>query len=112
MPDPAQQLQQLYIQGFDLQPFERYPKVVGVLRGECVAILLPLPDGIQILGSPGWRIGDEVGVLVQKGGRKVFQWKGTEVEATEERLGLLAEFLRDLKAVLTADQSPAAGSAE
>ncbi len=101
MPDSAEQLQQLYVAGFDLQTFERYPKAVGVVRGECVAMLLPLPDGVQILGAPGWKIGDEVGVLVEKPNRKVFQWKGTEVEATEERLATLDAFRRDLKAVLS-----------
>lgn len=100
MPDPAEQLQQLYVAGFELQTFERYPRSVGVVRGECLALLLPLPDGVQIIGMPGWRIGDELGVLVEKSGRKVFQWKGTEVEATEERLAALEAFRQDLKAVL------------
>jgi hypothetical protein len=32
MPDSAEQLQRLYLAGFELQTFERYPKCIGVVR--------------------------------------------------------------------------------
>ena len=96
MPDSAEQLQRIYLAGFELQTFERYPKCVGVMRDNCVALLVPGVDGLQILGTPGWRMGEVMGVLTEREGRKVFQAKTDIVEATPERLALLQRFRQDL----------------
>ncbi len=100
MADPAEQLQRIYLAGFELQTFERYPKCVGVIRDQCVALLIPGVDGMQILGTPGWRIGEVMGVLTEVQGKKVFQAKAEVVEATPERLEALQRFREDLKALL------------
>ncbi|HEX3354908.1 MAG TPA: hypothetical protein VHS34_18970 [Terriglobales bacterium] len=100
MPDPAEQLQRLYLAGFDLQTFDRFPKCVGVVRDDCIALLVPSPDGLQMLGTPGWRLGEAIGVLVEVGGRQVFQAKQEIVEATPERLETLRSFRAQLTAVL------------
>ena len=100
MPDSAEQLQQLYLAGFELQTFERYAKCVGVVRGNCVALLVPGVDGLQILGTPGWRMGEVMGVLTELDGRKVFQAKSEVVEATPERIEALRKFGEDLSALL------------
>jgi len=71
MPDSADQLQRLYLAGFELQTFERYPKCIGVERDNCVAVLIPGVDGLQVLGAPGWRMGEVLGVLTEKDGRQV-----------------------------------------
>jgi hypothetical protein len=96
MPDSAEQLQRIYLAGFDLQTFERYPKCIGVMRDNCVALLVPGVDGLQILGTPGWRMGEVMGVLTEREGHKVFQAKTDIVEATPERLALLQRFRQDL----------------
>ena len=100
MADSAEQLQKLYVAGFDLQTFERYPKCVGVIRDNCVAMLVPGVDGMQILGTPGWRMGEVMGVLTQVDGRQVFQSKADIVEATTERLAILKRFREDLAELL------------
>lgn len=100
MKDPAEQLQQLYAAGFDLQTFERFPKAIGVLRDECIAFLVPGPDGLQILGNAGWRMGESLGPLVDRGGRKVFLHKSQELDATPERISTLEKFKDDLKEIL------------
>jgi hypothetical protein len=102
MPDSAEQLQQLYVAGFELQTFERYPKCIGVIRDQCVALLVPGVDGLQILGTPGWRMGEVMGVLTELEGRKVFQAKQEVVEATPERLAALEKFRSDLTKLLHA----------
>lgn len=102
MPDSAEQLQQLYVAGFELQTFERYPKCIGVIRDHCVALLVPGVDGLQILGTPGWRMGEVMGVLTELEGRKVFQAKQEIVEATPERLAALEKFRGDLTKLLHA----------
>jgi hypothetical protein len=95
--DPAEQLQRIYLAGFELQTFERYPKCVGVIRDQCVALLVPGVGGMQILGTPGWRMGEVMGVLTEVQGKKVFQAKTEIVEATPERLEALQRFREDLK---------------
>ena len=102
MPDPAEQLQRLYLAGFELQIFERYPNAVGLLRDGCIALLQSTPGGLKVIGAPGWRMGEVLGVLVEKDGRKVFQAKSEMVEATPERLAALQKFGEDLEQLLTA----------
>jgi hypothetical protein len=105
MPDPAEQLQQIYVAGFELKVFDRFPKCVGVVRDHCIALLVPSPDGLQMLGTPGWLIGEAIGVLVETGGRKVFQAKEEIVEATPARLEALTRFREDLRQMLRTDAS-------
>lgn len=107
MPDSAEQLQRIYLAGFELQTFDRYPKCVGVIRDDCIALLVPGVDGLQILGTPGWRMGEVIGVLTEIQGRKVFQAKAEIVEATPERLEILGRFRSDLKGLLGKQPEPA-----
>jgi hypothetical protein len=102
MPDTAEQLQRIYLAGFELQSFERYPNSIGVVRGGCVALLRATPLGLQMVGAPGWRMGEVLGVLVEKDGRQVFQAKSEIVEATPERLEALRRFREDLEELLIA----------
>jgi hypothetical protein len=102
MPDSAEQLQRLYLAGFELQTFERYPKCIGVRRENCVALLVPGVDGLQVLGTPGWRMGEVMGVLTEREGSKVFQAKNEIVEATPERIEELQKFRDELKDLLHA----------
>ncbi len=102
MPDSSEQLQRLYLAGFELQTFERFPKCIGVMRENCVALLVPGVDGLQILGTPGWRMGEVMGVLTEREGRKIFQAKSEVVEATPERLEVLQKFRDELAKLLRA----------
>jgi hypothetical protein len=102
--DPAEQLQKIYMAGFEIETFDRFPKCIGVIRDGCVALLVPGISGLQMLGTPGWRMGEVMGVLVEKDGRPVFQSKENIVEATPERLRSLDAFKRDLKQLLRPPQ--------
>ena len=102
MPDPAEQLQRIYLAGFELHLFDRYPNSVGVIRDGCVALLRSTPSGLQLIGSAGWRMGEVLGVLVEKEGKQVFQAKSEIVEATPERLEALHRFRTDLEELMTA----------
>ena len=101
MPDPSEQLQRIYQAGFGLETFERFPKTVGAIREGCVALLEATPDGLRMVGTPGWRMGEVLGVLVEKDGRQVFQAKSEVVEATPERLEALARFREELDGLLS-----------
>ena len=98
--DPAEQLQRIYMAGFEVEVFDRFPKCVGVVRDGCIGLLVPGVDGFQMLGVPGWRMGEAIGVLVEAGGRQVFQAKQEIVEATPERLEALGRFRKDLERLL------------
>lgn len=100
MADSAEQLQRIYLAGFELQTFDRFPRCVGVIRDNCVALLVPGVDGLQILGTPGWRMGEVMGVLTEVQGRKVFQAKAEVLEATPERMETLRRFREDLNQIL------------
>ena len=102
---PEEQLQRLYLAGFEFQMFDRFPKAVGVLRDGCIAFLVPGPDGLQILGNVGWRMGESLGPLVEREGRKVFVHKQETVEATPERIATLQRFRADLKALLRGENA-------
>jgi len=108
---PEEQLQQLYVAGFDLQTFDRFPKAIGVLRDGCIAFLVPGPDGLQILGNVGLRMGESLGPLVERAGEKVFVHKQEEIEATPERIAALERFRTDLKKLLR-EPSPGASSSD
>jgi hypothetical protein len=96
----AEQLQRIYLAGFELQTFDRYPKCIGVIRDNCIALLVAGVDGLEILGTPGWRMGEVMGVLTEREGRQVFQAKAEIVEATPERLAILRRFREDLNVLL------------
>lgn len=104
MPDPAEQLQRLYLAGFNLETFDRYPNAVGVVRDGAIAMLAVTPAGLSMIGTPGWRMGEALGVLVEKGGRQVFQAKSEEIEATPERLEALRRLREDLNKALKGQQ--------
>jgi hypothetical protein len=101
MPDPAEQLQHIYLAGFELQTFEHYPNCIGVLRDGCIALLRATPDGLEMVGTPGWRMGEVMGVLVEKGGLQVFQSKQEILDATPDRLDILRRFRDDLERLIT-----------
>ncbi len=98
--DPAEQLQRIYLAGFELETFAQFPKCIGVVRDGCIALLVPGVGGLQMLGTPGWRMGEAIGVLVEKQGKQVFQHKQEFVEATPQRLETLRRFREDLRTLL------------
>jgi len=100
MPDPAEQLQRIYLAGFQLETFERFPKAIGVVRENVIALLEATPEGLRMIGTPGWRMGEAMGVLIQMGGRQVFQHKAEIVEATPERLETVRRVREELAGLL------------
>lgn len=100
MPTPEEQLRRLVEAGFTLQTFERFPRSVGIVKGDCIALVEPRADGLKLIGTPGWRLGEAMGVLLEKGGRQVFQAKEQVLDATPERVEALRAFHRELARIL------------
>jgi hypothetical protein len=99
--DPSEILQSLYVAGFELQTFDRFPRAIGVIKGNCIALLEPGGNGLRFIGKPGWRLGEVLGVLTLKNGQQVFQAKDQILEATPERLRQLQEFESELVTYLS-----------
>jgi len=100
--DPSSQLARLYQAGFDVQTLERFPRAVAVVRDNCIALLVSSPEGLKLVTTPGWRMGESIGVLVEQSGRQVFVHKSETVEATPERLEILRRFREELESLLAA----------
>jgi len=101
--DPAVALPKLIERGFTLRSFPAYPRSLGAVRDNFVALLEATADGeVKLMGASGFLIGEKIGVLVEREGGKVFQAKSEEVPATEELLDSYRRFQNDLKEVLSA----------
>jgi hypothetical protein len=98
---PEEQLQRLYIAGFELQTFDRFPQAIGVMKNGYIAFLIPGgPEGLQILGNVGRRMGESLGPLVERAGRQVFLHKDEIIEATPEMIEGLTAFKAEVKSHL------------
>jgi hypothetical protein len=96
-----EQLQRLYMAGFELQTFERFPQAIGVIKNGYIAFLIPGgPEGLQILGNVGRRMGESLGPLVERAGRQVFLHKDEIIEATPEMIEGLSAFKAEVKSHL------------
>ncbi len=102
MPDPGKQLQAIYLAGFEIETFERFPNTVGVMKGNCIALLQPTVLGLKLIGQAGWHMGEVLGVLVERAGTRVFQAKGELIDATPERLRELESFSHELEILMSA----------
>jgi hypothetical protein len=99
--DPAEQLQRIYLAGFELQTFDRFPRAIGVMRDGCIALVEATPQGLRMIGTPGWKMGEVMGVLIEKDGRRVFQSKEQIEEATPERVEILQKFRAEIEQLLS-----------
>ena len=99
--DAAEQLQKIYVAGFELQTFDLFPRAIGVVRDNCIALLEATPEGLRMIGTPGWRLGEAIGVLVEKDGQQVFQAKDQIEEASAVRLEMLRKFRADLELLVS-----------
>ena len=96
-------LERLRERGFALVAFPLYASHVGVRRGECAALLAPVPgDGLRMFGDAFILLNGNPAVRVQRSGREVFVWKKDEVPATPERNAELAAFAEALTESLLA----------
>jgi hypothetical protein len=101
VPDPAQQLQAIYLAGFEIETFDRFPNTLGLMKGSCIALVQPTETGLRMIGQAGWHMGEVLGVLVEQAGKSLFQAKSELIEATPERLAELESFRRELDELMS-----------
>jgi hypothetical protein len=96
-------LEKIGASGFAVVSFPLYASAVGVRKGNCAALLMPVPNaGMTLLGEPCWLVNDNLSVRVRRGGVELFVWKKDEIEATPERLAEVAGFRKELDDLLAA----------
>jgi hypothetical protein len=95
-------LENIAAHGFAIVAFPLYGSAVGVKKGNCAALLMPVANnGMKLLGDPCWLVNGNLSVRVQRGGVEFFVWKKQEVEATADRLAEVTSFRRELEDLLT-----------
>ena len=98
-------LERLLRAGFRPVSLERVARQLVVEKGGFVAMLDPAGGKLSVFGQVGYRMGDGLGMLVERAGRKVFVWHSEAVKATPELLDAYERFKAELKAVLEPESS-------
>jgi hypothetical protein len=100
-PQQMQVLERLFAAGFRPIAIPPYESALCVRRGECAAILSPIPNGgLRVLAPPSYLVDGNLSVRLKRGVGEVFVWKKTELAATRERLEELELFRRELTRIL------------
>jgi len=93
--------ERLFEAGFRPIAIPPYESALCVRRGECAALLSPVPNaGLRLLAAPTYIVDGNLSVKLKRGKDEIFVWKKKEIEATPERLQELEGFRRDLTAIL------------
>ncbi|HEV2351868.1 MAG TPA: hypothetical protein VG028_18720 [Terriglobia bacterium] len=77
-------LQKLLNAGFQFTAIEHVTRHLGVQKGGFIALLDTADGKLKLFGQVGYRIGEGIGMLIERGGAPAFVWKKQEVEATPE----------------------------
>jgi hypothetical protein len=100
-PQQMKVFERLFGAGFRPIAIPPYESALCVRRGECAALLSPVPNaGLRLLAAPTYIVDGNLSVKLKRGKSEVFVWKKKEVEATPERLQELEAFRRDLTSIL------------
>jgi hypothetical protein len=104
-PEQMQVLERLFAAGFRPIAIPPYESTLCVRRGECAAILAPIPNGgLRLLAPPSFLVEGNFSVRLKRGTSEVFVWKKSELPATPERLQDLDLFRRELTDLLDLPQ--------
>jgi hypothetical protein len=96
-------LEKIAARGFAIVAFPLYASAAGVRKGNCAALLAPIPHGgMQFLGDPCCLVNGNLSVRIRHNGVDLFVWKKQQLEATQYRLEELAQFRRELDGLLAA----------
>ena len=100
-PQQMQVLERLFEAGFRPIAIPPYESALCVHKGECAAVLSPVPNaGLKLLAPATYMVAGNLSVRIRRGQGEVFVWKKTELTATPERLAELGCFERELTKIL------------
>jgi hypothetical protein len=93
-------LQGLLKAGFEFVQLPHVVRYLPVQKNGFVALLDSSAGKLEVFGEAGYRIGEGVGVLVEKKEGKAFVWKSQSIQATPALLQGFEDFKQDLKNLL------------
>jgi hypothetical protein len=93
-------LEKLLHAGFKFVSLERFARYPAVEREGFVALLDTAAGKVRIFGQAGYRMGEGIGMLMERETEKAFVWHGESVEATPELLAAYNKFKTELNALL------------
>jgi hypothetical protein len=100
-PQQMKTMERLFEAGFRPIAIPPYENALCLKRGDCAAVLAPVPNGgLKVLAPPSYLVAGNLSVKLRRGSGEVFVWKKSEVEAKPDRLEELARFKRDLMQIL------------
>jgi hypothetical protein len=100
-PQQMQVAERLFEAGFRPIAIPPYESALCMRKGNCAALLGPVPNaGIKLLAPPSFLVDGNLSVKLKRGSGEVFVWKKKEVEATPEKLNELETFRRELTGIL------------
>jgi hypothetical protein len=100
-PQQMQIMERLFEAGFRPIAIPPYESALCVRRGECAAVLAPVPNGgLKLQAPPSYLVGGNFGVRLKRGAKEAFVWKKAELPATPERLQELEAFRSELTRIL------------
>jgi hypothetical protein len=86
--------------GFQFVTLEQFARYPAVEKAGFVALLDVSGDGVRQFGSVGYRLGNGIGVLIERAGGKAFAWKNESVAASPDLLAAYKEAKRELAELL------------
>ena len=100
-PLQIQVIERLFEAGFRSIAIPPYESALCMRKGDCAAVLAPVPNGgMKLVAPPSYLIDGSLSVRLKRGSGEVFVWKKKEVEATPEKLKELESFRHELTEIL------------
>lgn len=99
-PSQVERLERLLQSGFRFVTLERFGRLFGVERDGFIVLIDPSDGDLTPFSQAGYRIGDGVGMLVERGEGKAFVWHEQAVLATAELLESYQRFRADVEHAL------------
>lgn len=100
-PQQMQIIERLFANGFRPIAIPPYESALCMKKGECAAVLAPIPNGgWKLLAPPSYVVEGNLSVKLKRDSGEVFVWKKKEVKATPEKLKELESFRRELTELL------------
>jgi hypothetical protein len=100
-PQQMKTVERLLEAGFRPLAIPPYESTLCMRRGDCAAVLAPVPNGgLKLLAPATYLVDGNLSVRLKRGGGEVFVWKQNELAASPERLKELEKFRMELGEIL------------
>jgi hypothetical protein len=100
-PQQMQVMERLLAAGFRPVAIPPYENALCMRKGNCAAVLAPVPNGgMKLLAPPSYLIEGNLSVKLRRSSGEVFVWKQREMKATPDKLKELELFRGELTEIL------------